>query len=78
MNVKVMKKFLSYVVITALSMSAIFGITFLANTYLGHGGYGMIAILAVFMLWFLYTMAKSEVESKEREEFYNKRLTDTQ
>ena len=78
MNVKVMKKFLSYVVITALMMSAIFGITFLAKTYLGHGGYGMIAILAVFMLWFLYTMAKSDVESKEREALYNKRLTDTQ
>ena len=51
-----------------------FGITLLARTYFGHGGYGLIVVLAVFMLWFLYTMAKSDVESKEREELYNKEI----
>ena len=74
MNVKVIKKFLSYVGITAVMMSVFFGITLFARTYFGHGGYGLIVVLAVFMLWFLYTMAKSDVESKEREEMYNKEI----
>ena len=68
MNVKVMKKFAGYVGITALMMFAISGVTFLAKTYTGHEGYGLIGLLGVFMIWFLYSMAKSDVESAEREE----------
>lgn len=68
MNVKVMKKFAGYVGITALMMFAISGVTFLAKTYMGHEGYGLIGLLGVFMIWFLYSMAKSDVESAEREE----------
>jgi|TARA_B100001057_G_scaffold300815_1_gene300995 hypothetical protein len=68
MNVKVLKRFLNYVGITAIGMGTFFGISFLAKTYLGHEGYGVIGLIGIFMVWFLYTMAKSDVESAEREE----------
>lgn len=68
MNIKVIKKFLSYIAITIIGMGTFFGISFLAKTYLGHEGYGVIGLIGIFMFWFLYTMAKSEVESAEREE----------
>ena len=72
MNVKVLKKFLNYVGITAIGMAVFVSITFLAKSYLGHEGYGIIGLIGIFMVWFLYTMAKSDVESAEREEKWAK------
>ena len=69
MNIKVMKKFLSYIGITAIGMAVFFSVTFLAKTYLGHEGYGVIGLLGILMVWFLYTMAKSDVESAEIEQY---------
>lgn len=71
MNVKIIKRFLTYVGTTLLGMVAFFGITYGAKTFLGHEGYGVIGMLGVFMVWFLYTMAKSDVESAEREAKWN-------
>ena len=71
-NMAVLKKFFTYIAITVVAGAVFFGITYSAKELLGHGGYGIIAMFAVFTLWFLYSMAKSDVESKEREERYTK------
>ena len=34
---------------------------------MGDPSYGIIGILGTFLIWFTYTMAKSQVESEERE-----------
>lgn len=66
-NLEVLVTFAKYVAITIGCGALFYGITYGSKELLGHGGYGLIAVLAVFTLWFLYTMAKSDVESKERE-----------
>lgn len=68
MNVKVLKKFISYLIGMAIGGVLFLGIMKLAGTYLGNPTYGLIAILGLGFLWFTWTMSVSQVESEEREE----------
>ena len=63
----VLGRFGQYVGATALAMATVYVIVHASNKFLGDPSYGIIAVLSAFMLTFLYSMAKSDVESKERE-----------
>ena len=60
-NIEVYKKFAYYLAVTLASMVVFYAITFAAERLLGHEGYGLIAVLAVLMVAFLWVMAKESV-----------------
>lgn len=66
-NKAVLKKFLSYIVYTVIGFSLFIGVTYLSRELTGQGGYGIIVILGVFMLYTLYKMAESNVKLEESE-----------
>jgi len=66
-NNTVLSRFGQYVGATAVAMMSVYMIVLLSQKYLGDPSYGIIAVMVAFMLTFLYSMAKSDVESKERE-----------
>jgi|TARA_B100001057_G_C22725893_1_gene901697 hypothetical protein len=66
-NNTVLGRFGQYVGATAVAMMSVYMIVLLSQKYLGDPSYGIIAIMTAFMLTFLYSMAKSDVENKERE-----------
>jgi len=66
-NNTVLGRFGQYVGATALAMATVYVIVHASNKFLGDPSYGIIAVMSAFMLAFLYSMAKSDVESKERE-----------
>ena len=65
-NIEVYKKFAYYLAVTLASMVLFYAITFAAERLLGHEGYGLIAVLAVRMVAFLWVMAKESVENDKR------------
>ena len=66
-NNAVLNRFGQYVGGTALAMATVYVIVHASNKFLGDPSYGIIAVFSTFMLTFLYSMAKSDVENKERE-----------
>ena len=66
-NMTVLSRFGQYVGATAVAMMSVYMVVLLSQKYLGDPSYGIIAVMIAFMLTFLYSMAKSDVESKERE-----------
>lgn len=66
-NLAVLNRFLTYIAITVGAGAVFFGITFGSKELFGHGGYGLIGMLTLFTLWFLYVSAKSNVEWEEKE-----------
>ncbi len=66
-NNTVLGRFGQYVGATAVAMTVVYMVVLLSQKYLGDPSYGIILIMTAFMLTFLYSMAKSDVESKERE-----------
>ena len=66
-NNTVLGRFGQYVGATALAMATVYVIVHASNKFLGDPSYGIVGIFSVFLLGFLYAMAKSDVESKERE-----------
>ena len=72
-NMAVLKRFLSYLVGMLLGGVIFYLIAYGAKFFMGDPSYGIIGILGAFLIWFTYTMAKSQVEreakwAKEREE----------
>ena len=65
-NIEVYKKFAYYLAVTLASMVVFYAITFAAERLLGHEGYGLIAVLAVLMVAFLWVMARESVENDKR------------
>ncbi len=63
----VLKRFLSYLVGMLLGGVIFYLIAYGAKFFMGDPSYGIIGILGAFLIWFTYTMAKSQVESEERE-----------
>lgn len=66
-NMTVLSRFGQYVGTTAVAMMIVYMVVLLSQKHLGDPTYGIIAVMVAFMLTFLYSMAKSDVESKERE-----------
>ena len=66
-NMTVLSRFGQYVGSTALVMALVYAIVYASQKFLGDPSYGIVGIFSVFLLGFLYAMAKSDVESKERE-----------
>jgi len=66
-NMAVLKRFLSYLVGMLLGGVIFYLIAYGAKFFMGDPSYGIIGILGTFLIWFTYTMAKSQVESEERE-----------
>jgi len=66
-NMAVLKRFLSYLVGMLLGGVIFYLIAYGAKFFMGDPSYGIIGILGAFLIWFTYTMAKSQVESEERE-----------
>ena len=66
-NNTVLGRFGQYVGATALAMATVYVIVHASNKFLGDPSYGIVGIFSVFLLGFLYAMAKSDVERKERE-----------
>ena len=44
-----------------------YGIVYASHKFLGDASYGILGVFSCFLLGFLYAMAKSDVEGKERE-----------
>ena len=78
-NIAIFKKFTTYCGLSGLGLLAVSGVMFGAEKLFGHSGYGLLAILTVFVISFLWMTAKSNVEleekearwAKEREEVFN-------
>ena len=66
-NMTVLNRFGQYVGSTALVMALVYAIVYASHKFLGDPSYGIVGIFSAFLLGFLYAMAKSDVESKERE-----------
>ena len=66
-NMTVLSRFGQYVGSTALVMALVYAIVYASQKFLGDPSYGIVGLFSVFLLGFLYAMAKSDVESKERE-----------
>ena len=66
-NTAVLSRFGQYVGSTALAMAIVYGIVYASHKFLGDASYGILGVFSCFLLGFLYAMAKSDVESKERE-----------
>ena len=66
-NTAVLSRFGQYVGSTALAMAIVYGIVYASHKFLGDASYGILGVFSCFFLGFLYAMAKSDVESKERE-----------
>lgn len=76
MNVKVLKRFLSYLVGMAIGGVLFLGIMKLADMYFGDPTYGLIAVIGLGFIWFTWTMSVSQVESEEREARWAKERTE--
>ena len=66
-NMTVLSRFGQYVGCTALVMATVYVVMYASNKFLGDPTYGIVGIFSALLLTFLYAMAKSDVESKERE-----------
>tara|TARA_B100001057_G_C22669073_1_gene879093 strand:+ start:259 stop:522 length:264 start_codon:yes stop_codon:yes gene_type:complete len=66
-NTAVLSRFGQYVGSTALAMAIVYGIVYASHKFLGDASYGILGVFSCFLLGFLYAMAKSDVEGKERE-----------
>ena len=66
-NMTVLSRFGQYVGSTALVMALVYAIVYASQKFLGDPSYGIVGLFSVFSLGFLYAMAKSDVENKERE-----------
>ena len=66
-NIAILKKFTTYCGLSGLALLTTSGIMYSAEKLFGHSGYGLIAILVVFVISFLWMTAKSNVEIEERE-----------
>ncbi len=66
-NMTVLSRFGQYVGSTALVMALVYAIVYASQKFLGDPSYGIVGLFSVFLLGFLYAMAKSDVESKQRE-----------
>ena len=75
-NNTVLGRFGQYVGATALAMATVYVIVHASNKFLGDPSYGIIAVMSAFMLAFLYSMAKSDVERKDREARWAKQEAD--
>ena len=75
-NMTVLSKFGQYVGATAVAMMSVYMVVLLSQKYLGDPSYGIIAVMVAFMLTFLYSMAKSDVERKDREARWAKQEAD--
>ena len=75
-NNTVLGRFGQYVGATALAMATVYVIVHASNKFLGDPSYGIIAVFSTFMLSFLYSMAKSDVERKDREARWAKQEAD--
>jgi|TARA_B100001093_G_scaffold499047_1_gene547884 uncharacterized membrane protein len=66
-NMAVLKKFVEYLVLVALVGLGFYTISYQAEKMFGHAEYGIIGIIATFMIAFIFVMAKEQVERQERE-----------
>ena len=66
-NMAVLKKFVEYLVLVSLVGLGCYSISYQAEKMFGHAEYGIIAIIAAFMIAFIFIMAKEQVERQERE-----------
>ena len=75
-NMTVLNRFGQYVGATAIGMMSVYMVVLLSQKYLGDPSYGIMAVMVAFMLTFLYSMAKSDVERKDREARWAKQEAD--
>jgi hypothetical protein len=66
-NIAILKKFTAYCGFSGLALLATAGIMYSAEKLFGQSGYGLLAILVVFVISFLWMTAKSNVEIEQRE-----------
>jgi|11_taG_2_1085331.scaffolds.fasta_scaffold33576_3 F0F1-type ATP synthase assembly protein I len=66
-NMAVLKKFVEYLVLVSLVVLGCYTISYQTEKMFGHAEYGMIGIIAMFMIAFIFVMAKEQVERQERE-----------
>jgi len=66
-NMAVLKKFVEYLVLVSLVILGCYTISYQTEKMFGHAEYGMIGIIAMFMIAFIFVMAKEQVERQERE-----------
>jgi len=77
-NMAVLKKFVEYLVLVSLVVLGCYTISYQTEKMFGHAEYGMIGIIAMFMIAFIFVMAKEQVERQEREKQRLKREAEYQ
>ena len=71
-NNAVLKKFLTYVAIAAVSIAGSLSIVHQSEKMFGNPMYGWLAIFVVLGLFWLWTMADQQVSSEERQKRWDK------
>lgn len=71
-NNAVLNRFGTYCGWTALGLTALYSVMWSTNKLFGDPAYGIMIVFAIFAFFVLWSMAKSSVESEERQKRWDK------